>query len=140
MKIHPSIFYLIAIASILGLSGCLKDKETTPSPLAMLTSGTWIGTAAYEDGTNKTQEFADQGNDIRRFEVTFNSNGRVTSVHKEGRPENGTWKFTNNNNSILFMENTPHELEGEIIVLTNDQFRVKNETVRMELHFVKKNQ
>lgn len=135
-KCYSICFVLLLIASV----SCDKDNETVPDRIFLLTNGTWIGSAAYENGTNKTEEFAAQDNDIRKLEVVFNRNGRVTSVYNEGRPETGTWKLTNNENAILFLENTPNEVEGEILLLTESDFRVKDNASGLELRFVKKQQ
>jgi hypothetical protein len=133
-------YYYIGILLMLFITvSCDKDKkETGPNTMFLLTNGTWVGSAAYENGTNKTEEFAAQNNDIRLLEVVFSTNGRVTSVYKQGRPETGTWKLVNNDGSILFLENTPNEVKGEILLLTENDFRVKDNVSGLELRFVKK--
>lgn len=139
MKVSLKYYYLCFVLVLFTTISCDKDKkETGPDTVFLLTNGTWVGSAAYENGTNKTDEFAAQNNDIRLLEVVFNRNGRVTSVYKKGRPETGTWKLTNSESTILFLENTPNEVAGEILLLTANDFRVKDNVSGLELHFVKK--
>lgn len=141
MKGLLNYYYLCFALVLLTTVSCDKDKkEAGPDTMFLLTNGTWVGTAAYENSTNKTEEFAAQGNDIRLLEVVFNSNGRVTSVYKQGRPETGTWKLINDESTILFLENTPNEVRGEILLLTANDFRVKDNVSGLELRFVKKQQ
>lgn len=132
--------YLFLILLLVTTTGCKDDDEEQAGPetAAMLSNGAWIGTTVIEDGENVTEQYAAQNQDIRKLEIVFTNNGRVTSTYNDGRPEAGTWKLVNDNKAILFMENTPNEMEGKILVLTETDFRVKNDGIDLELRFVKK--
>lgn len=117
---------------------CEEKSEITLPVATLLADGVWVGSAAIEGGENKTEEFASQNQDIRKLEIVFNKNGTVTETYNNGRPSSGTWKLINNDTAILFMENTPNEREGEILLLTENQLRIKSDAINLELHFVKK--
>ena len=138
MRLQKALIYLLSLLLLLNFTGCDEKSSITPSNTALLTSGTWIGTAVYESGDNMTQQYADQNLDIRKLEVTFSTNGSVSAVYNNGRPDVGTWKFIDDESAIMFQENTPDEQSGEIIELSETDFRIIDHDADLEMHFVKK--
>ena len=139
MKKNTFYTYLAIILLAISFWSCDDDNDpTAPDTVALLTNGVWVGTQVFENGDNKTEAYAEQNLDIRKLEIVFNNNERVTATYNDGTPDVGSWRLINDSKAILFQENTPDEKTGDIIVLTESAFRIKDNQAGLEMHFVKK--
>lgn len=104
------ILVSIIIASIIGISSCKKDDNSTLSTIAevssSVSSGTWRITYFMDSGTNKTNLF-------NGYAFTFNSNGSISAVNGL-TSVNGSWSVTNSDST----DDSPSDLDFNILFTT----------------------
>ncbi|WP_242919619.1 lipocalin family protein [Pontibacter liquoris] len=144
--------YLFAAVLLVTLFGCSKDddKDTAPTPAALLTAQTWHGAKLYINGTAATDnaQIKDILFDIKTVALTFKDDREYTAtysqIHEGGVVEDfrdeGTWDLIENNTKIRF-NFLPSD--SEIKKLTADELHISSVLenpdgdITFELRFVK---
>jgi hypothetical protein len=126
MKFQRLFSYFFALLLVASLTGCGKDDDDNePSNRDLLTAGEWTGQAIYISGTDATRLFLDElGYDITKSKVKYDKAGTYVSSY-DRRSLNGTWEFTNNEQSLLFDKGTDDEYTARVIKLTATEYYIE---------------
>lgn len=127
MEFRKLLPYLFALLLVAGLSSCGKDddKDKEPTKRDLLTAGEWTGQAIYIFGNDASQLFIDQlGYDITKNKVKYDKAGTYVDSY-ERRSVNGTWEFTNDEQSLIFDKGTSDENTVRIVRLTATEFYIE---------------
>lgn len=120
-KLFPLLFSLLLLSF---LSGCGKDEDTGPSRTDLLTAGQWRGQSVWWDGFDITRELQEDEEfpyDVTLISILFDGRGTFLDTYDD-YTSNGTWEFTDNEQSILRDRGTSYEKTIRIIKLTDTEF------------------
>lgn len=139
MKVQKLLLYLFALLLVTSFSSCKKDDDKGPSNRDLLTAGEWRGYAVFINGNEFTRELREHDEfpfDVSRYTFRFDKAG--TYLHSyDGETDNGTWEFTNNEQSLLLDKSTRMQATIKISKLTDKEFHFidSDEESRSEVEF-----
>ncbi|WP_299708163.1 hypothetical protein [uncultured Pontibacter sp.] len=150
MKLQKLLaLFLVMVLAFSTVSCDDDDDDAEPTRTALLTGGQWTGTALFL-GTQDISDWLideddpDNSFDVKKWKVTFNSNGTYSSTYDGSAAESGRWEFTNNEQSILFDKGTADEETARINQLTSSELYIvqaweteDNQTVDIEARFAR---
>ncbi|WP_299708165.1 hypothetical protein [uncultured Pontibacter sp.] len=124
MKFQKLLTFLFALLLITSLSSCKKDDDKGPSKRDMLTAGEWRGASVWWNGTDITNELREAEEfpfDVSQLYIKFDKVGTYLDTYS-GVTDNGTWEFTQNEESLLLDRATSFESTVRITNLTDTEF------------------
>ena len=121
---NSKLLTLLLLLSAIVFSGCDKDKDDPePTRTDLLAAGTWEGFGIYYAGQNLTQDFADEGYDIRKYSLRFEKNGYYTEIY-DGTSNAGRWEFSSNEQSIILNKGNPNEITVNVLKLDTQELYI----------------
>lgn len=116
---------LLLIVSLIQLSSCKKDDNSSPSIASTLQTGTWKVSYFNDSGNDETNHFTN-------YTFQFNSNGTVTATINSSN-NNGTWSNSNDDSQDklnLFFSSIPlDELNSDWHIIEQNSNTIKLEDV-----------